>query len=265
MSSPSLVIHAGGWKATQADLESVQVPDKTDTYYPVPYGNSLRVITAYIKESGYSVTREQYALNKKGNQMFGVIDISGGNKEEGWALGIRNSYDKSISFGLCGGLRTFVCDNLAFSGDIIYTHKHTKNVSLVNALDYLFKPKGEGESALLYHSLNERLKYIEHLKVLAMTFEQASYWTIGALRAGIINNRDVVKVMQECVAPTHREMNSYVGTTYGWLSAITYVLQDYSASRQMTSQTRLANLMTLFHSKGNPGMDKIFGPFQVNA
>jgi len=44
----------------------------------------------------------------------------------GWAVGLRNSHDKTFPAGLVAGTRVFVCDILAFSGLIQIRRKHTR-------------------------------------------------------------------------------------------------------------------------------------------
>jgi hypothetical protein len=44
------------------------------------------------------------------------------------SIGFRNSYDKTLPIGVCGGASVFVCSNLMFTGDIIKMRKHTQNV-----------------------------------------------------------------------------------------------------------------------------------------
>jgi hypothetical protein len=48
--------------------------------------------------------------------------------EMGVSIGIRNSYDKSMSIGVALGGRVFVCDNLCISGEIKIVRKHTPSV-----------------------------------------------------------------------------------------------------------------------------------------
>jgi hypothetical protein len=43
-------------------------------------------------------------------------------------VGLRNSHDRKFPVGVSFGSRTFVCDNLAFSGDHAIKRKHTANV-----------------------------------------------------------------------------------------------------------------------------------------
>lgn len=48
--------------------------------------------------------------------------------EMGVSIGIRNSYDKSMSIGVAMGGRVFICDNLVLSGEIKIIKKHTPQV-----------------------------------------------------------------------------------------------------------------------------------------
>jgi Acyl-CoA dehydrogenase, C-terminal domain len=52
-----------------------------------------------------------------------------------FAIGLRNSHDKSFRLSCTVGVRVFVCENLAFSGDFTAVlAKHSKNFSLEDSL-----------------------------------------------------------------------------------------------------------------------------------
>ena len=68
----TLIAHAGGWEASMADLQSVAIPESTDSYVPVPYGRLVEEVQLHIPRFGLKVTREDYALARGGNQMFGA-------------------------------------------------------------------------------------------------------------------------------------------------------------------------------------------------
>ena len=52
-----------------------------------------------------------------------------------FAIGLRNSHDKSFRLSCTVGLRVFVCENLAFHGDFIAVlAKHSKHFSLEDSL-----------------------------------------------------------------------------------------------------------------------------------
>jgi hypothetical protein len=52
-----------------------------------------------------------------------------------FAIGLRNSHDKTMRLALTCGYRVFVCSNMAFSGDFTpVLAKHSKSFSLVDAI-----------------------------------------------------------------------------------------------------------------------------------
>jgi hypothetical protein len=85
--------------------------------------------------------------NKKGEQnTHGAVSTLGSLREfedhprsiesdRRFAIGIRNSNDKSMRLVLTVGYRVFVCDNTMFAGDFTPAlAKHTKHLSLVDVL-----------------------------------------------------------------------------------------------------------------------------------
>ncbi|MCC6348299.1 MAG: DUF932 domain-containing protein [Candidatus Eisenbacteria bacterium] len=125
----ALVVHRGGWSATRGDLASVEVPEPTDSYVPVPYGRLIEEIHLHLPRFGLRVEDERYALAREGNQMFGVLTCRNGHVADwGLAVGVRSSYDRSLAVQLVAGSRVFVCDNLAFHGETQVSRKHTAHV-----------------------------------------------------------------------------------------------------------------------------------------
>jgi hypothetical protein len=60
--------------------------------------------------------------------MFGVWNLALGNGAMQYALGFRNSTDKTMVVGITAGTNVLVCDNLCFSGDFIAFRKHTSGL-----------------------------------------------------------------------------------------------------------------------------------------
>ena len=44
-------------------------------------------------------------------------------------LGLRNSHDKTFPAGIVAGSAVFICDNLAFSGEVKLARKHTTHIT----------------------------------------------------------------------------------------------------------------------------------------
>tara|TARA_R110002020_G_scaffold230845_5_gene442010 strand:- start:4890 stop:5606 length:717 start_codon:yes stop_codon:yes gene_type:complete len=125
--------HCGGRIVDFNEVASVPLPEQTNTYIPVPYENLVlntrKIADRLLNE--YSFVKDQFALSggeNKDQRMFAVLQYEANNSEMGYAIGIRSSYDKSMSNGFCAGAQIFVCDNLMFRGEVTYMRKHTKNV-----------------------------------------------------------------------------------------------------------------------------------------
>ena len=74
-----LIIHAGGWTATKADLAAVHVPEETASYFPVPYARFVEEMELHVPRFGLTIEREEFALAREGKQMFGVLTCTNGH------------------------------------------------------------------------------------------------------------------------------------------------------------------------------------------
>lgn len=67
-----------------------------------------------------------------GSKVIGMISlgITTGEAEEkmNLAVGFTNSVDGSSRLIMGAGTNMFICDNTAFSGDLVFGHRHTKNI-----------------------------------------------------------------------------------------------------------------------------------------
>ena len=118
-----------------ADLGHIKVPERTETYIPVSHQELYtRIKEAGTKHYNTAPFEEKLEVNHRGQQMFGSMTFHDGSnlRTDGSGLnrsiGFRNSYDKTLPIGVCGGASVFVCSNLMFTGDIIKMRKHTQNV-----------------------------------------------------------------------------------------------------------------------------------------
>jgi hypothetical protein len=130
-----LIAHAGASKITRAQLAEIPEPQGTDTFKPIAH---LALVTALLETLAFrhiNIVKDEYAVSEDGMKLFGVLELE--NTFDGcrFALGLRNSNDKSMRLALTVGYRVFVCDNLAFSGDFTpVLAKHSKHFNLVDSL-----------------------------------------------------------------------------------------------------------------------------------
>ena len=126
-----LLTQSGSERCSLEQLLTIPEPEKTDSYTPLNHYdfavNVRTVANDLLRE--YRFAGDQYALNSNGHKMFGVLTFDGkgdiDNDGLRLSIGIRNSYDKSMSAGLALGATVIVCDNLMFRGDITILRKHT--------------------------------------------------------------------------------------------------------------------------------------------
>jgi hypothetical protein len=132
---PEVTLLSSQGKLTREELALVPTPLGTATHRPVPH---IDVVNALVETLGFrhvGVLKEEYAVDRTGNKMFGVMELDQGMNGARFALGIRNSHDKSFRLAITVGYRVFVCENLAFHGDYNpVLAKHSKHFSLQNVL-----------------------------------------------------------------------------------------------------------------------------------
>jgi len=131
-----LMLHRGTQLIGRQDLQVLHTPPATDTHKPVPHAEIVGVVIESLGLRRFGVVEDQYAVTPDGMRMFGVITLDVEESGVRFAIGVRNSHDKTFSLALTVGYRVFVCDNLAFTGDFTpVTRKHTKSFDPVEVID----------------------------------------------------------------------------------------------------------------------------------
>jgi hypothetical protein len=198
----NLMLHCGGQAVTFEELGGFNMPVETETYKPVAHQDLVRLAVDRItKELGYEGPMEwQHGVNKHGQQYFGICKMTDLKLTEQHCLsmGLRGSYDKSLSNGICLGPNAFVCDNLSFGAALVtLLRKHTINV--YRDLKRLF---GEAlETAVENATLHA--KQIESWSTIPVTQEQG-YEKIGLMRGrGILTPNITNNMFKEWQRPKH--------------------------------------------------------------
>jgi hypothetical protein len=236
LTMPRLLLHAGGWSATKADLAAVPVPDPTESYHPVPYGRFLEEVEMHIPRFGLKIEREDFALAREGNQMFGVLTCRNGRPDESWslAIGLRSSYDRSLAVGLVAGTRVFCCDNLAFSGEVQAARKHTRNV-FRDLPDLIYRMLTN------VSSMKSRIaEEVEAMRYRPVTEPEAHHLMVEGMKGGVVAASQLPKVLDAWEKPRHEEFAPR--TAWSLYNAFTEVLRGQSPRAQMEGSLRLSSL-----------------------
>jgi hypothetical protein len=216
----SLLVHRGGQIVTRDDLALVPVPEATDSYIPVPHNNLADTLSTIGRDilKGFTLSNEQYALAREGQQMFGVLAFRNDHAELGLSIGFRNSYDKSMAIGIAIGAEVFVCDNLALTGDIAIMRKHTANV---------WSSLEDIAISTLYRSQQNFRKIVEDSETLKgrVIDNSEAFKMIGLLFGhGILTPRQLPVVKKEWLTPSYDDFRPR--TMWSFYNACTEALKS---------------------------------------
>ena len=219
MNKCNLILHCGAAEVQRKALASVPTPAPTETWRPIPHEQFVRQVEWELPRYGLDIVHEAHALTHDGTRYFGLIQVQNGcsNPDYTWVLGLRNSHDKTLTAGLVAGAQVFVCDNLAFSGEVCVSRKHTSYIledlpGLVgNAL---------GRLLLMFKSQDQR---VERYRATRLSDADAHDLTVRALDSGVVCASRIPELLKEWREPRYREFEPR--TVWSFFNATTEVLK----------------------------------------
>jgi hypothetical protein len=133
----TLVAHVDTNLVTRAQLADLPPVQGTDTFKPVPHIELIESLEAALRNRNIRILREQFSINGSGNKLFGTLDVNiKGIAGSCASIGLRTANDKSMSIQMIAGMRIFVCDNMAFTGDLVCVkRRHTAHLNLFEELE----------------------------------------------------------------------------------------------------------------------------------
>jgi hypothetical protein len=181
----------------------VATPPATETWVPVPHVTLLDEVSKALDGGGYNLVSQSHALAREGGHYFGLLQVDNPAFEQtnthSLVIGLRNSHTKVFPIGLVVGYGVFVCDNLAFSGEIRISRKHT-----VNAVRDLPRLVHAAVGRIFdMHTTQENR--IEHYKTTQLDNRDAEHLIIECLRADVITTTQLPRVVKEWDRPSHEE------------------------------------------------------------
>lgn len=224
MVSSTLVNHCGARQVNAAELATIEPPAPTRTWFPLAHRAVLDSVCESLEGAGFAICRSRLSVSHGGARFFGTLDLTTSIVEGvSLAVGIRNSNDQSFPIGFCCGQRVFVCDNLAFTSEIVVSKKHTR----FGQERYL-----EG-LARAVASLDQYRQsaggWIEQMQARKLNDDRANSLLLQAYERKIIGLRLLPLVVEEWRHPTREEYRSR--TAYSLFNCFTEVLGRERQSR----------------------------------
>src|ERR1044071_3660990 len=131
----TLIAHCGASKVDREFLKTLSVPEATRTHQPVPHLQIVEALIETLTVRHIEVVRDEYAVTPDGMRCFGLLQLEYGFEGVQFAIGFRNSNDKSFRLALTVGYRCIICDNMAFKGDFKpVLAKHSAKLNLIDLI-----------------------------------------------------------------------------------------------------------------------------------
>lgn len=130
----NLCLSKGGKRMDRDQLAKIKTPKADGIWHPIGYLDFVMAVQKGLETAGFKVTGEAHGVSKglhgPMDRYFGMFQVQNKARggDYGHILGLRSSHDKTLSAGIAAGTRVFVCDNLAFSGEVRVFRRHTVNI-----------------------------------------------------------------------------------------------------------------------------------------
>jgi hypothetical protein len=133
MQTSTLVTHCGTMKVERNFLKEISTPPQTRTHQPISHYSLVLALIESLNFRHIEVVKDEYAVTPDGMKMFGLLELNHGFSGCHFAIGIRNSNDKSFRLAMTVGFKVIVCDNMAFKGDFQpLLAKHSNRLNLID-------------------------------------------------------------------------------------------------------------------------------------
>lgn len=237
MNSLNLVLHTGAKNVDYGQVAAVQTPSATASWYPIAHLTLVQHLLTALPNYGLRVVKQAHGLWKDGLRYFGLYQVAGddfNSADFGLVFGLRNSHDKKFPAGLALGSGVFICDNLAFSSEIVVGRKHTRFI-LRDLPQLISKAVGK-----LVEKRVDQQRRFDAYQVEHITDTQAHDLIIRAMRGGAINVTRVPDVVNQWHNPRHDFGNK---TVWRLFNGFTEVLKESNLMELPNRTTKLHGLM----------------------
>jgi len=238
-----ILYHSHSQLVTRSELMTIPPPPGTPTWKPIAHADLIQAIDRQLAVRGIEIRKEQFAIQRQGTRLFAVLDLAIETNEESCAaMGIRTANDRSMALEIAVGVKVFVCDNLAFSGDLIaLRRKHTPGFDL---------------SADLSRAID---RYQQHLATLqrqlvalqerALPNAEAKTLIFEAFEQEIVPLRFFPAVARTYFRPDPAMTDVRTGTWWGLHNAFTRAVRQMAPGPAFQATTRLGQFFGLTASQ----------------
>ena len=257
-----LMIHTpNSGRVTKEEAFAIPVPEQTRTYTPVPNEELWKMLQRTAEMRGLQLSEPQMGVAHKGQRLFGVADITNQDhldEEVRLTLGFRNSYNRTLSVGVCFGSKVFVCDNMCFSG---YASEEEDAVGQLHKRHH--SDVFEGLQIRLKEAMdkfeifkNYQTKFYERLKEIKLTDAEAMEFIHHSVGAEAITAKDCYTVgnhwLYQANCPEHEAENWHKEfmprNAWSLFNCFTEIHKGFQEKNPFDANVRSIKMNSHFHS-----------------
>jgi len=248
MRKVDLYTHCGSNRVSREQMRNSITPPASDSHVPIPHTVLWDKALSAFENSGYKLENEAHALNREGQQYFGLMQLGAAAGGDGASLignghdasliaGVRNSHDKRFPAALVLGSQVFVCDNLAFSGEVKVATRHTRYI-----LDRLDRVVGDAVGKLADHRIKLEERH-DLYKSSELSHGEVNDLVIEAMDRNVLPPTKIPQVMEEWRNPRHPEFKVDGQTGWRLYNAFTESLKGSSLNLLSSRTQRLHGIL----------------------
>lgn len=206
--------------------------ERTSTYYPLSHLGFYMNAATVLTELGISIVSNSFGLTPKRDRMFMWLETDAKVNDMPLCIGGRNSYDKSMSAGLCVGTKILVCSNkvlASYENGGVVSRKHTsaENIDeLSREFSTLLRELEEPTDESTYYGAScGFFSKLESLKETIVSTESIEAAILRMVISGVIAPTDAPLIWHEYSHSSYEDFHRYTRTAYGLLMAATEVFK----------------------------------------
>ena len=76
MTTSTLITHCGAREVTREDLDKVEAPPATQTWFPVKHATVIDTVSQALTAAGFQIRGAKYALSRNDTRLFSTVDLA---------------------------------------------------------------------------------------------------------------------------------------------------------------------------------------------
>lgn len=242
METPSLAAAGFRYECSEDFLRAVPVPQRTETYQPVPHGDMIDWTYMAADSERLKVERVDFANSNQGQRMgaYFHIKVPGGD-EAGllFLVALLNSYDKSIRASVATGATLFVCSNGMILADHFIRRMHRGETAPRTIKEFIFEAmKAHKETIVEAVALKAVL-----LEIYLNEKAQAELAGRLFITEGILNSWEMSELKRQISDPSFDYGPFARHTGWEFYQHVTHALKNSQPDQFILKQKKLHSFM----------------------